>query len=100
MQELRSWREKLSAVVGRLLTARLANAPAILRSSGPQWVAVLGQRLELGATGFEIRLMSDPHTMPYHVFDPDGRRMAWGGDLQGLKRFAEQHARDRAEFRL
>jgi len=57
-----------------------------------------GGRLELGSTGFVIRLRTDPKHPPYLLTDPDGRDLALGFLLQPLKEYAEQHARDRAEI--
>lgn len=62
------------------------------------WHALPGYMIELGTTGYQIRLNQHMRQMPYSVTDPDGRLVAVGGDLAGLKAFAENLARQRAEF--
>lgn len=62
------------------------------------WSPLVGGRLELGNTGFVIKLRTDPKEPPYLLTDPDGRDLALGFLLQPLKEYGEQHARDRREF--
>lgn len=62
------------------------------------WYRLPGGHLELRGTGYQIHLCSDPKKAPYNLFDPDGRHLAWGHLLQPIKDYAEQAARDRAEF--
>jgi hypothetical protein len=80
------------------------------RSARPdsQWAAMPGNRLELGATGYDIRLVQLQPTQIgaglrfiYMAYDPEGNAMAsTPGDLEGLKRLVEDQARNRQEFKL
>lgn len=62
------------------------------------WYRLPGGRLELGATGFVIRLCTTPGCYPYHLADPDGRAIASHNLLQPLKQHAESCAADRREI--
>lgn len=79
-----------------------AVAPAVVNAGSnsvqPSWEAIGGDRLELASTGFVIQLNPASYGSPFSLFDPEGRRMAWGPNLQELKGLAEQYARDRTEF--
>src|SRR5438105_8242521 len=61
------------------------------------WTRLDASRLELGATGFVICLQAEPQTATYLLQDPEGRPLGFGTDLQCLKRYGEQMARDRLE---
>lgn len=63
-----------------------------------QWNALPGGVLELGTSGFQIRLRTDPRLTPYMLTDPDGREIVHGFDFPGMKSIAENQARWRAEF--
>lgn len=69
-------------------------APA---NPAPQWSAMPGGRLELGATGFYI-VLDVSNINPYTLHSPEGRCIAYGGGLPAVKELAERMARDRAEF--
>lgn len=80
----------------RQLTAQRNALPAPA-AAPPQWTAMPGGRLELGATGFYIVLdVVNPN--PYHMHSPEGRLIAYGAGLHAVKDLAERMARDRAEF--
>lgn len=76
-------------------------ADHVARAMGtaPQWYALAcGTRLEYGATGWWIEFKPGRDVSPFTVWDPEGVRVAYGGDLAGLKRMAERLQADRAEF--
>jgi hypothetical protein len=91
-------RNTFGAYADKLLTAIGHHVTRGMPQAGPVWQAMPGQRLELGSTGFCIQLITNPILMPYLLTDPDGRIYARSGELQSLKAYAEQMARDRAEF--
>lgn len=62
------------------------------------WYAMPGGRLELRSTGFYIERCGRPDCQPFHLVDPAGRPLASSFLLQPLKLYAEQAARDHAEF--
>ena len=64
------------------------------------WTPMLGNRLEYRDSGFHIELRTALDQPPYWLFDPEGRPMAFGFDMDGLKLLGEKHARWRAEFEV
>ena len=72
---------------------KLSAAPRDLWSPMP-----CGTRIELSDSGFYIVLETKDAKYPYHAFSPEGDLFARGNDLRGLKRLAEERAKDRAEF--
>lgn len=64
----------------------------------PQWHALPGLRLELGATGYCILLGTRPMEPLYRLISPEGYVSAFGIDLPGLKGLGERLASERAEF--
>lgn len=72
-------------------------------AAGPKWVAVGGDSLELGATGFRIvrhRKPNENHGMVFSAWDPDGRQACCANDLPRIKAGCEEMARWMAEFDL
>jgi hypothetical protein len=90
---------KSTEVLANASTALVAPAPiASTESSGP-WYPLLGSRIALGATGFEIALeQTGARGSGYILISPEGRAIAYSGHLDELKRFAELHAQWRSEF--
>ena len=68
----------------------------------PQWHALPGLVIELGDSGYQIRMNLGKATpqMPsrYTLINPEGLTEGWGVDLAAVKRCAENLVRDRAEF--
>ncbi len=77
---------------------------AVLRplelNAGERWHALPGQRIELEDTGFAIVMNRPDDHWLYTLYSPEGRVLAYGGDLPGLKSYGERHARDRSLFQL
>ncbi len=67
-----------------------------------RWHAVPGGAIELGDTGFAIRLNGGPPTPQrpnrYTLVNPEGQIDGFGPDLARLKAWGEQLAAERAEF--
>lgn len=64
-----------------------------------QWRAMpCGTRMELGATGFYIRLAPDKEGAAYHGHTPEHFCCVRGNDLAAMKTYLEGEARERAEF--
>lgn len=74
---------------------------ALQASSAPEWFSI-GGRIELGATGFWIRLVTDAKDQygPYQSYDPYGRRLMYGQDLQLIKAYAERLAAEYDQFKV
>jgi hypothetical protein len=85
----------MDAAIGKLLGQ--ATEPSTMETAHG-WYRLPGARLELRGSGFQIHLCNRLNCQPFHLFDPDGRRLADSYLLQPLKQFAEQAASDRAEF--
>ncbi len=71
---------------------------AVNTSVQPSWEAIGGDRLELASTGFVIQLNHRDCCHPFTLYDPEGRRVAYGSALERLKSEGEEQARYRAEF--
>ncbi|MFZ5520432.1 MAG: hypothetical protein ACOZD0_04430 [Pseudomonadota bacterium] len=77
-------------------TDTAAPAPTPHMAAG-RWHPLPGYMLELADTGFRIELhLSDDY--PYHLYTPEGRRICWGSDLDGIKTLAERQAAFREAF--
>jgi len=68
----------------------------------PAWQALPGLAIELGSTGYQIRLNLGQATprLPsrYTLINPEGLIECWGVNLAAIKLHAESLVRDRAEF--
>jgi hypothetical protein len=64
----------------------------------PTWQALPGQMIELGDTGFQIRLDVRPMHPLYLLVAPEGWTVLGGADLPVLKQLGERFARERMEF--
>lgn len=64
----------------------------------PQWHSLPGGVLELGDTGFLIRLHLDPKVWAYSAHDPEGRQLMTGNHLGQMKTALEECAAWRTEF--
>lgn len=64
----------------------------------PQWSAMLGDTIELGASGFTIRLEPKLGCPAYTLYSPEGELMARSPNMQSLKEYGERSAAWRAEF--
>lgn len=100
-QPFDSFIRRALASVFRSLDAHSPAPPAAPAAApaGPQWQAMPGCRLELGASGYWIQL--DPargEGCLFTLVNPEGERLMWGPNLQYLKSFAEGQAASRAEF--
>lgn len=85
----------------RLPRLRLPWAAKPKAGEGPQWRALPGNQLELGATGF--RIVMTPHAedgVRCRLYNPEGVVVAHGQDyrLQALKSLGEECAASRGEF--
>ena len=92
-----------AAGAGQRTAPTAAELPALPKcelpaTSAPQWHALPGLRLELGATGYFILLGTQPMVPLYRLIAPEGYVAAFGVDLPALKNLAERLARERAEF--
>ena len=67
-----------------------------------QWKPMFGDAIELGATGFLIRLEPNSHRPfhPYKLYSPEGRCILDGaeGSLEDMKKLGESMAKDRSCF--
>jgi hypothetical protein len=66
--------------------------------SRPGWHAMPGQRIELSDTGFSIVMDLRPGADTFTLIDPEGRTLAYGPILPGLKDLGERMAAMREEF--
>lgn len=64
----------------------------------PQWSAMLGDTIELGTSGFTIRLEPKRGCPAYTLYSPEGELMARSPNMQALKEYGERSAAWRAEF--
>jgi hypothetical protein len=64
----------------------------------PTWHAIAGNQLELGSTGFIIKMEPGKGRHTFRLIYPDGDMLGQGEDLAFLKGAAEQRARWRQEF--
>lgn len=70
-----------------------------------EWVTLPGNVLELGSSGYQIRLEQfktrEEKEMHYVAYTPELSRLAWTvHDLPSLKKFVEQQAAYRRELQL
>jgi hypothetical protein len=69
-----------------------------------RWIALPGNRIELGASGFYISLHTPraderlPEPYLYRLWTPEGRLVAYGASLQAHKDMGERLAAEREEF--
>jgi hypothetical protein len=69
-----------------------------------RWIALPGNRIELGASGFYVSLhtprpdQSMPEPYLYRLWTPEGRLVAFGSNLRALKDMGERLAAERQEF--
>lgn len=85
----------------RGLAERLSAAAAQEASRKPAanpWHALPGDVLELGASGFQIRLTATPSAHYFSLYSPDGLRCASGWDMDAIKALGERLAGWRAEL--
>lgn len=85
----------MDAAIDKLLGQSLQPS-AIETAHG--WYRLPGGRIELRGTGFHIQLFGRDSAVPYRLYDPEGRELCYGFDLQPMKQLAERFASDRAEF--
>ena len=85
-----AWVDRRSADMQRPEAPPLALAPT--------WQALPGQVIELGATGFQIKLDTRPMHPLYLLVAPEGWTVLGGADLPTLKSLGERFARERTEF--
>ena len=71
---------------------------AVTPAPGPSWKALPGQVIELGDTGFQIKLDTRPMHPLYLLVAPEGWTVLGGADLPVLKQLGERFARERTEF--
>lgn len=76
---------------------RKAQLPPPAKPASP-WRSMPGNRLELSDTGFFIDLVTRPGGFTHLLYSPEGALCAHGMNLTPLKQYAEQLARERAEF--
>lgn len=92
------------ARVKRVISRAISGARLAMNADS-QWLSLPGS-LELKQTGYQIRhvkLTTQQGTpvQTFAAYDPDGNLIAsTPGNLEGLKQFAEQQARQRQEFDL
>lgn len=70
----------------------------ILPPQEPTWHSLPGGVIELGTTGFQIRLSHDPDAPTYIGMDPEGRHITAGHNLEAMRTLMETCARWRREF--
>jgi hypothetical protein len=82
----------------RRAIARKALSPSEKAFNPSRWIALPGQRMELGATAFAISLHTGLSGSLYKLWSPEGR-MCWEGyDLPYIKQLGERLAAEREEF--
>ena len=62
------------------------------------WIALPGNRIEYGASGFAITLHTDLTGPFYSLWTPEGRLITHGFDLPQCKACGERLAAERDEF--
>jgi hypothetical protein len=99
--------QSLAALVRLRREVRASGKPAPHRAAEAPpptfspWRALLGNRIALRDTGFEIEMrLADPSGRTYWLWSPEGLPVAAAGPatLQSLKSMAEQMALERKEF--
>jgi hypothetical protein len=80
-------------------------APSPLPAATPElsanpmrWVALPGNVIELGASGFHIRLNTGPDGFLYTLYAPEGRPLMQSHDLAHTKSVGQRLAAERDEF--
>jgi hypothetical protein len=69
-----------------------------------RWIALPGNRIELGASGFYVSLHTPrpdermPEPYLYRLWTPEGRLVAFGSNLRAIKDMGERLAAERQEF--
>jgi len=84
----------------RAIAASLPVPPAPPAPAATAWQALPGQRLALGATGFEIAFDQRGSPYSYLLISPEGRELAKAVDgfLDQMKKHAEALAAERAQL--
>lgn len=76
----------------------LSELDALDFKPGPTWHTLPGQRIELGATGFQISLHPETPLMLYQLWGPAGEALGGCSQLDVLKAYGAIKAREREEF--
>lgn len=72
--------------------------PVVDEQPSRRWIALPGQRIEHGATGFSITLHTGMTGPLYRLWSPEGRLLHECSDLPSLKHLGERLAAERDEF--
>lgn len=94
-------RDEAGLLKDELAAERQRPVPADEQAASPAdpgWYSLPGGgRIELGDTGFYILLQADS-ALPYYLRSPEHTAIAFGGDLEGLKKLGERMAAERRQF--